>query len=190
MTAPTALAKDDGPATQRSALRLTWAVTLGFTIASLTGIVVLTSDLARTDGVLRSALTEVLKIASTTDRGLNANMALPPTNDALVQSLPEVVSTVGSMRRARSTLSTLGTQLDSLAAVLDSADPPLARIIGSARGATDAARAAEAPTAHIARTLATADDRARSLGPKLDDALTRSRSIESRLRILRLLPGR
>ncbi|HEY9415488.1 MAG TPA: hypothetical protein VIQ30_12065 [Pseudonocardia sp.] len=173
----------------RSALRVTWAVALAFTIASLTGILVLTSDLARTDAVLRDALGEILRIASTTGRGMAANQALPPTNDTLVQSLPEVVSTVRSLGRARTTLGTLGTQLGSLATVLGSADPPLARIVDSARDATDAARETKMPAAHIARTLRTADNRARSLGPELDEALSRSRSIESRLRILGLLPA-
>lgn len=170
-------------------LRLTWAVALGFSIASLTGILVLTSDLARTDAVLRNALAEVVKISSTTTRGKNANLALPPTDAALTASLPEVVSTAGSLGRARTTLATLGTRLDALAAVLGRADQPLTRIVDSARGAADAARAADAPAAHIARTLRTADDRTRSLKPELDEALYRSRSIEARLRILRLLPG-
>jgi hypothetical protein len=168
---------------------VTWAVALAFSIASLTAILVLTSDLARTDAVLRDALGEVVRIATTTGRGKTANLALPPTNDALAQSLPDVVSTAGSLARARTTLGTLGDRIDSLAAALDSADQPLARIIDSAGGAADAARAAEAPAAHIARTLDRADDRVRGLGPRLDDALYRSRNIEARLRILRLLPG-
>ncbi|HTK65725.1 MAG TPA: hypothetical protein VL595_25305 [Pseudonocardia sp.] len=187
MTPPPA--GDPGARPPRTALRVTWAIALSFSMASLTGILILTADLARTDAALQDALAEIVRIASTTDRGKTANLALPPTNDALVQSLPEVASTADSLVRARATLATLGTRLDSLAAVLEDADQPLARIVDSAQDAVDSARAADAPAAHIARTLRTADDRARRLGPSLDEVLSRSRSIEARLRILRLLPA-
>jgi hypothetical protein len=120
-------------------VRLAWAVALAATIASVVGILILTSDQA-----------------------LSAE--------------------------ARTTLGTLGDQLVTLASVLDSADPPLDSVVTATRDTNTAAAHAQQPVDHIAATLDRANTNARDLGPKLDESLTRARTIESKLRVLLLVP--
>ncbi|MDQ5854885.1 MAG: hypothetical protein M3302_00885, partial [Actinomycetota bacterium] len=56
------------------------------------------------------------------------------------------------------------------------------------RDTNTAAAQAQPPVDHIAATLDRANANARDLGPKLDESLTRARTIESKLRVLLLLP--
>ena len=171
-------------------LRLVWAVTLAFSLASFSGILVLTHDLAATNAVLNDSVGQVRKINRTTDRGLAANLALPPTDDAVLASMPSVESTVASLRHARTTLATLGTQIRVLADVLASTNGPLVHIVAAAQSADEAARSAQTPTSQTSDTLRYADARTSRLQPELDHTLDTARSIESKLRILLLLPGK
>jgi ABC-type transporter Mla subunit MlaD len=105
---------------------------------------------------------------------------------SLPRHLP--VQTANSLVKARTTLGTLGDQLVTLASVLDSADPPLDSVVTATRDTNTAAAQAQPPVDHIAATLDRANANARDLGPKLDESLTRARTIESKLRVLLLLP--
>ncbi|MBV9162233.1 MAG: hypothetical protein JO281_11915 [Pseudonocardiales bacterium] len=117
-----------------------------------------------------------------------ARFELPAADDAVRDSLPHVVQTTTSLIKARTTLGTLGDQLVTLGSVLDSADPPLDSVVTATRGINTAAAHAQQPVDHIAATLDRANTNARDLGPKLDESLTRARTIESKLRVLLLLP--
>jgi ABC-type transporter Mla subunit MlaD len=169
-------------------VRLAWAVALAATIASIVGILILTSDQALSAASFQAGVEQARKLDHTTDTALAAGLELPAANDALRDSLPHVVQTTTSLIKARTTLGTLSDQLVTLASVLDSADPPLDSVVTATRDTNTAAAHAQQPVDHIAATLDRANTNARDLGPKLDESLTRARTIESKLRVLLLLP--
>jgi len=175
---------------ERPAMLITWAVALALSIASLAGILVLSSDLAATDAVLTEAVGQIRKIADGTHRGVTANEALPPTNAAVLESMPAVLATVSSLQSANDTLTTLGNQIQTLADVLARAADPVRRTVDIAGEANHTVRLAQRPTGRIVDTLGSVDHRVANLGPLLDQTLNTSRSIESKLRILLVLPGK
>lgn len=170
-------------------MRVAWAVALAATMASVVGILILTSDQAASAASFRAGVEQAKILDHTTDTALAAGLELPAANDALRDSLPHVVDTTAALVRARTTLATLGEQLIELGAVLDSADPPLNSIVAATRGTNAAAAEAQPPVDHIAATLNQANGNVRDLGPKLDETLARARTIESKLRVLLLLPS-
>ncbi len=170
-------------------MRLAWAVALAATIAAVAGILILTSDQALSAASFRAGVEQAQILDRTTDTALAAGQELPGANGALRDSLPSVVRTTDSLVRARTTLGTLGDQLIALGDVLDSAGPPLNSIVTEIRNTNDAAAHAKPPVDHIATTLSRANDNAHQLGTKLDQSLTRARTIESKLRILLLVPS-
>lgn len=170
-------------------LRLAWGMALAATVVALTGILTLTADLAVTDAVFADGVVQAAKVDETTDKALEAGLELPAADAALGDSMSEVLRTIDSLQRVQGTLGRLGSQLTSLGSVLASADDPLASIIGSTRGTTAAAGDARNPVNHIVDTLAEANGGVGALGPKLDRTLAHSRAIESKLRVLLLLPG-
>lgn len=169
-------------------MRLAWAVTLAATIASIVGILILTSDQALSAANFRAGVEQAHILDHTTDTALAAALELPAADGALRDSLPHVVRTTDSLIRARTTLGTLGDQLVTLAAVLDSADAPLDSIVTRTRDTNAAAAGAQPPVDHIVATLGRANDHVHDLGPKLDESLARARTIESKLRVLLLVP--
>jgi hypothetical protein len=169
-------------------VRLAWAVALAATIASVVGILILTSDQALSAASFQAGVEQAQILDHTTDTALAAGLELPAANDALRDSLPHVVQTTNSLVRARTTLGTLGDQLVALGGVLDSADPPLDAVVTATRGTNAAAAQAQPPVNHITVTLGRANATVRDLGPKLDESLSRARIIESKLRVLLLLP--
>jgi len=157
-------------------------------MASAVGILILTSDQAASAASFRAGVQQAKILDHTTDLALAAGLELPAANDALRDSLPHVVDTTASLVRARTTLGTLGEQLVQLGAVLGRADPPLDSIVAATRDTNAAAAGARPPVDHIVATLGRANGNVRDLGPKLDESLTRARTIESKLRALLLLP--
>jgi ABC-type transporter Mla subunit MlaD len=124
----------------------------------------------------------------TSDTALAAGLELPAANDALKDSLPQVVGTVNSLTTACSTLRTLGTQLSELSAILRNADPPLKSIVAAARGTNNAASDAQGPIDHVVTTLGETNGTLRELGARLDESLADARAIEAKLRIVLVLP--
>ncbi|MGQ0482870.1 MAG: hypothetical protein ACT4O0_17825 [Pseudonocardia sp.] len=179
----------DAPPTSGRTLPLVWAAALAFALASLVGIVALTSNLATTDALLTDAVAQVAKIDATTERGLSANEALPPTAAALRDSAPAVLATVTSLRQANQSLTTLSDRLRALAEVLHDAAGPLARTLTTVGDTERAVDRTRDPTSNTAKTLHDIDRQVVDLAPALDETVTRSRSIEAKLRILGLLPG-
>ncbi|MCQ4079109.1 hypothetical protein NGB36_00370 [Streptomyces sp. RB6PN25] len=169
--------------------RLSWAITLIFSLGMLTGILVVTRDLAETNAIFKDGVVQAEKVNSTTDTALGATGQLPPADKAIGQGLPQVVDVLGSLSKAQTTLGTLGNQLGNLGTVLTRADPPLVGIIGAAQQSTNQANAAAAPAASIVRLLAQADQRVQALAPLLDQTAARARNINSKLHVLMLLPG-
>ena len=169
-------------------MRLAWAVAVAASIASVVGILILTSDQALSAASLQAGTEQGRILDRTTDTALAAGLELPAANGALRESLPHVVRTTDSLVRARTTLGTLGDQLVVLGDVLDSADQPLEAIVAATRGTDTAAADARPPVNRIAASLDRADDNVRKLGTKLDESLARAGTIESKLRVLLLLP--
>lgn len=169
-------------------MRLAWAVALAATITSVVGILILTSDQALSAASFHAGVEQARILDHTTDTALAAGLELPAANDALRDSLPHVAQTTNSLVRARVTLGTLGDQLVALGNVLDSADPPLNSVITATRDTNTAAARAQPPVDRIAATLGRANANTRDLGPKLDESLARARTIESKLRVLLLVP--
>jgi len=169
-------------------VRLAWAIALAATVASVVGILILTSDQAASAANFRAGVEQAKILDHTTDVALAAGLELPAANQAVRDSLPHVVDTTASLVRARATLGTLGEQLVQLGAVLQSADPPLNSIVAATRDTNTAAAGARPPVDHIAATLTLANDNVRDLGPKLDETLAQARTIESKLRVLLLVP--
>ncbi|MET8249568.1 hypothetical protein ABZV31_37525 [Streptomyces sp. NPDC005202] len=169
-------------------LRLSWAIALGAILAALTGILIVTGDLNKTEEIFADGVAQAKKVDATTDEALAASLELPAAKDALGDGLPEVVGTIGSLEKARGSLGTLAGELQTLGGVLASADRPLGEIIGSARGATGAAGDAAAPAKEIVGTLKQSNQRIRALKPLLNETLVRSQHIEAKLRWLLLLP--
>jgi hypothetical protein len=165
-------------------LPLAWAIALGFALASLVGILALTSDLADTDAVLAEGVGQVVKIDTTTTRGLLANDAPPPTDAAVQGSAPPVLATADSLRRANAALTTLAAQVRTLADVLAGANAPLAATISTADRIDHVVRRANTPTGDVIDTLGAIDRQVTGLGPALDRTLRLSRSIEAELHIL------
>ena len=169
-------------------MRVAWAVALAAAIASVVGILILTSDQALSAASFQAGVDQSRILDHTTDRALAAALALPAADDALRTSLPDVVQTTNSLVRANATLGTLGDQLVALGAVLEGADQPLDSVITETRR-TDAATAqARAPVDRIVASLERANGNVRDLGPKLDETLERAQRIERKLRVLLLLP--
>ncbi|MGW5518137.1 hypothetical protein [Nocardia africana] len=168
--------------------RLSWAITLSFTIALLTGFLILTRDLSITNDIFKDGVAQAETVDHTTDTALAAAGQLPPADQAINQSMPQVVGVIDSLTRADQTLGTLGDQLHVLGQALTAADPPLVGIIGAGNAATDQANAAAAPAAEIVQTLGAADTKAQSLGLLLDRSLELSHTIDTKLRIALILP--
>lgn len=169
-------------------MRIAWAVALAATITSVVGILILTSDQALSAASFQAGVEQGRILDHTTDTALAAGLELPAANDALRDSLPHVVQTTNSLVRARTTLGALGDQLVALGTVLDSADPPLSAVVTATRDTNTAAARARPPVDHIAATLARANGNTHDLGAKLDESLARARTIESKLRVLLLVP--
>ena len=170
--------------------RFSWAVALTFTITTLTGILIVTRDLAVTNDVFKDGVVQAEQVDTTTNTALHAATELKPANRAIQGGLPEVVDVLGSLSKAETTLGRLADQLNTLGQTLASADKPLVSIIGSGKEAAHQANAAVAPARSIVATLRNAQRRVRALGPLLDTTITLSRNIESKLHILLFLPAR
>nr|WP_271208851.1 hypothetical protein [Rhodococcus wratislaviensis] len=168
--------------------RLSWAITLAFTIAVLTGLLILTRDLSITDDTFEDGVLQAQELNQTTDEALDGAHQLPPVTEAAQQGLPEVIGVIDSLTRANQVLATLGDQLDTLGATLTEADAPLAGTISAGRGAGEQAGAAVVPLAGIAATLDDANVNAQTLGQKLDETHTLSQTIDQKLRVALLLP--
>ncbi|MCQ4118316.1 hypothetical protein [Rhodococcus tibetensis] len=168
--------------------RLSWAITLAFTIAVLSGLLILTRDLGVTNDTLNDVVVQVNTLDKTTDEALDGAHQLPPAAEAARQGLPEVIGVIDSLTRANQVLGTLGDQLDTLGATLTEADAPLAGTISAGQGAGEQAGAAVVPLGGIAATLGDANVNAQALGQKLDETLTLSQTIDQKLRIALLLP--
>lgn len=169
--------------------RLSWAIALTFSLAMLTGILIVTRDLSVTNDIFKDGVAQAEKVNSTTDKAVNATGQLPPADQAIRQGLPQVVGVLGSLSKAETTLGSLGSQLSQLGSVLRGADPPLVGIISAANNSTIQAEAAAKPVAAINVLLGQADQKVRHLGPLLDQTITRASNIDSKLRILLLLPS-
>lgn len=94
-----------------------------------------------------------------------------------------------SLQSANDTLTALGNQTQTLADVLARAGDPVLRTVNTARDTNQTVHQAQPPTSRIVDTLDSIDDHVANLGPLLDQTLSTSRSIETKLRILLLLPG-
>lgn len=169
-------------------LPLTWAIALGFTLALLVGILILTRDLGISRDIFKDGVAQAAKVDNTTDKALDGADQLPPANDAITGSMPEVAGVVASLDTASTTLVSLGDQLQSLGVALTDADAPLVGIIGAGRTATQEAAAAAVPAQHITQTLTSVNEKLRLLGPRLDYTQSLSDEIDSKLRIALLLP--
>ncbi|WP_327097513.1 hypothetical protein OIE68_01140 [Nocardia vinacea] len=168
--------------------RLSWAMTLAFTIAMLTGLLIVTRDLGITSDIFKDGVEQAQTLDKTTDKALDAARQLPPATDAAQQGLPEVVGIIDSLTSANQALATLGDQLATLDVTLTSADAPLAGTIAAGRKAGGQAGAAVDPLGGITATLNDANANAQTLGRKLDETLTLSQTIDQKLRIALLLP--
>lgn len=168
--------------------RTSWAIAAVFSLPMLTGILVVTRDLSVTNDLFKDGVAQAEQVAATTGKALGAADQLPSADRAIGQSLPEVVDVLGSLGKAQTTLDTLGTQLDDLGKVLVGADPPLVSIIQAAKGSTEQAGAAAQPAAGITGLLEDSDEKVSVLGERLDESIVRARNIESKLRLLLLVP--
>lgn len=168
--------------------RLSWALALGFTIAMLVGILIVTRDLSVSNEIFKDGVAQARTVDNTTDKALDGAAQLPPANAAIHQGIPQVVGVIDSLTRADATLGSLGEQLQALSTALQAADAPLQGIIAAGQSAAEQANAAAVPAESVAGTLVEADAKARALGPLLDQTLTLSQTIDSKLRISLLLP--
>ncbi|GGO00734.1 hypothetical protein [Nocardia rhizosphaerihabitans] len=168
--------------------RLSWAITLAFTIAVLTGLLIVTRDLGITSDTFADGVMQARTLDTTTDGALDGAHQLPAATEAARQGLPEVVGIIDSLTRADQTLATLGDQLAILGVTLTSADAPLVGTIAAARDAGGQAGAAADPLGAITVTLNEANANAQTLGQKLDETLVLSQMIDQKLRIALLLP--
>ncbi|MFD6160042.1 hypothetical protein ACFWF7_29805 [Nocardia sp. NPDC060256] len=169
-------------------LRLSWALALSFTFSALVGILILTRDLSITNDLFKDGVAQAKTIDHTTDDAVQGVANLGPADAAINQSMPEVVGVIDSLTRADHTLGTLADQLQALAAALTSVDAPLAGIIQVGGAAGDQADKAADQAARIGDTLGQADAHAQLLGQRLDQTLSLSATIDSKLRIALLLP--
>lgn len=168
--------------------RFSWAIALSFTLTTLTGILIVTRDLAVTNDVFKDGVVQAEIVDSTTNKALDASNQLVPADRAIRGGLPQVVGVLGSLTKAERTLGSLAGQLDTLGQTLAAADRPLVGIIASGKAATTQANAAARPAKAVVGTLSTARSRVKALGPLLDRTISLARIIESKLRILLLLP--
>ena len=168
--------------------RISWGIALSATIVLLVGVLILTRDLNTTSHIFRDGVAQARIVDETTDEALDGAAELPPANTAIDSSEPEVVAILDSLTTAEATLGTLAGQLSSLGTALTDARPPLVGIVDAGRSATDQAAAAALPAANIASTLTGANDKARRLGPLLDQTAELGATIDSKLRIALLLP--
>ncbi|EKT76686.1 hypothetical protein WSS_A41540 [Rhodococcus opacus M213] len=168
--------------------RLSWAIALAFTIALLSGILIVTRDLSITSDIFKDGVMQAKTVDKTTNDALTGAKELPPANAAINQGLPSVVGVLDSLTRADHTLGELGTQLHALGDALKSADAPLGGIIDAGQSATDQANAAAVPAEQIVHTLADADAKVQALAPLLDQSLSLGQTIDSKLRISLLFP--
>lgn len=168
--------------------RLSWALALAFTIAALTGVLILTRDLNISNNIFKDGVVQAKTVDATTDKALVGTGELPPADDAVNRSMPEVVGVIDSLTNADGTLGTLGNQLQALADALKAADAPLAGIIQAGGAATDQANAAAQPAAQIVNTLSGANAKAEQLSGLLDQTLSLSQTIDSKLRVALVLP--
>jgi hypothetical protein len=169
--------------------RLSWAIALIFSLAMLTGVLIVTSDLAVTNNIFKDGVVQAEKVNTTTNAAVAATGQLPPADVAIHQGLPQVVGVLGSLGKAETTLGALGTQLSQLGTVLRSADSPLVGIIAAASNSTTEASAAAKPAAAINTLLTQADQKVRRLAPQLDQTIAEASTIQSKLHILLLLPN-
>lgn len=168
--------------------RLSWAITTACTLAVLTGILIVTRDLNESNEIFKDGVLQAQTVDNTTDRALHGAAQLPPANDAIHLSTPQVLGVIDSLVSADATLGSLAEHLSGLSEALRSADAPLQGIIAAGSAATDQATAAAVPAGVIADTLVEADAKARALGPLLDRTIALSNTIDSKLRIALLLP--
>ncbi|MFI6953393.1 hypothetical protein ACIBJI_07945 [Nocardia sp. NPDC050408] len=168
--------------------RLSWAVALAFTIAALTGILILTRDLHATRDVFARGVGEGQKIELTTDKALEGAAQLPAAVDSVTQGLPAVVGVSQSMVRADNSLAAMATNLNTLAAALGSADGPLGVVVASSTSTSNAATSAVPSVEHIAATLTATDAKAKQLSALLDQTQVLGSTIDSKLRVALLLP--
>lgn len=173
---------------RKKMFRISWAITLAFTIALLTGILIVTRDLGISNDIFKEGVVEAQTVDGTTDEALAGAAELTPANAAIDQGLPQVVGVLDSLVRANETLGSLGSNLDELGTALQAADAPLVGIIAAGDKATEQANAAAGPAGQIVDTLGAANTRVANLGPLLDESLALSKEIDSKLRIALLLP--
>lgn len=173
---------------RKKMFRISWAITLAFTIALLTGILIVTRDLGISNDIFKDGVVQAQTVDATTDDALAGAAELVPANAAIDQGLPQVVGVLDSLVRANETLGSLGTNLDQLGTALQAADAPLVGIIEAGEGATVQANAATVPAARIVDTLGAANEKVAVMGPMLDESLALSKEIDSKLRIALLLP--
>lgn len=168
--------------------RISWGITLSFTIALLVGVLILTRDLNTTSEIFKDGVAQARTVNNTTDQALGGAAQLPLANTAIDNSMPHVVAVLDSLTTAEGTLGTLGEQLNSLGAALTDAQAPLEGIIVAGQSASEQAQAAAVPAGNIAQTLTASDEKARTLGPLLDRTIALSSVIDSKLRIALVLP--
>ncbi len=63
--------------------RLSWAIALGFTIAMLTGILIVTRDLSISNDIFKDGVAQARMVNNTTDEALDGAAQLPPANEAI-----------------------------------------------------------------------------------------------------------
>lgn len=168
--------------------RLSWAITLAFTIAILSGLLIATRDLGITSDTFKNGVEQARTLDETTDKALDGVHHLPAATDSAHQALPEVVGIIDSLTRADQTLGILADQLTILGATLTSADAPLAGTIAAGQEASGQAGSAVGPLHAVTATLNDANVNAQTLGQKLDQTQTLSQTIDQKLRITLLLP--
>lgn len=168
--------------------RFSWAVALACTLVTLTGILIVTRDLAITNDIFKDGVVQAEKVDDTTDTALKAAQELPAADAALVRSMPEVGGVMVSLGNAEGTLARLSGRLLTLGDTLRSADKPLVGILTAGRRATERANGAARPAAHIVQTLTGTRGTIRDIGSALDYTIRLAREIESKLHILLLLP--
>ncbi|MEB3371353.1 hypothetical protein [Saccharopolyspora mangrovi] len=159
-----------------------------FSLPMLTGILVVTRDLAVTNDIFKDGVGQAEEVVATTGKALGAADQLPSADAATGQSLPEVVGALNSLSKAQTTLGALGGQLDTLGTVLTRADSHLVSIVEATRTSTEQAGAAAKPLEGIVGPLADSDEKVRCLAGMLDETSARAQRIESKLRILLVLP--
>jgi methyl-accepting chemotaxis protein len=169
--------------------RISWAVAVLFTVATLYGVLIVNRDLRISDQVLKDGVAQAAQIDSTSATAVTATHPLPAADRAVNLGVAPVLGVLGSLSKAQNTLGSLGDQLGQLGRVLASADSPLANIIAAARQSTNQANGAVYPAAGIVGLLNRVNGKLQALAPQLDQTTALANDIESRLHILLLLPA-